>query len=238
MSHERMSLAAAMMLAAFLGGALASVLFSDVVGAQPISDVVTTQQVNLVNRSGQLRGILSGEDESGRVSMALLDESGRQRAVLAAGPDGTPVLQMYDESQSLRLHLTLQDNAPVIVVNDDDGQRAILGTLDGFPALTFAEGEQPRAELAIGNSGLPRLQMLGPTGRPQLTVAVGNEGEPLVTWRDREGRSRAAFGLVQDAAVINLSDRSAARIVMGVNTDGTASLSFLDEAGTVEHQVP
>jgi len=238
MSQERVSFAAAVMLAAFLGGGAASVLFSEVAGAQPSSDVVTTEQVNLVNRSGQLRGMLSGEDASGRVSIALLDESGRQRAVLAAGRDGAPMLQLYDESETLRLHLTLQDNAPAIVVSDDDGQRAILGTLNGFPALTFADGEELRAELAVGNSGFPRLHMLGPTGQPQLSMAVGDLGEPLVTLRDQAGRSRAAFGLVQDASVINLSDHSAPRIVLGVNTDGRASLGFLDEAGNIEHQIP
>ena len=238
MSHERMSFAAATMLAAFLGGGVASVLFSDAVGAQPISDIVTTEQVNLVNRSGQLRGILSGEDATGRASMALLDASGQPRAILAVGRDGAPTLQMYDVSQSLRLRLTLQDDAPAIVVNDEDGQQAILGTLNGFPALTFADGDQPRAELAVGDGGLPRLQLLGPTGQPQLSVAVGDLGEPLVTLRDQEGRSRAAFGLIQDAAVINLSDHSATRIVLGINTDGRASLGFLDETGAVEHQVP
>lgn len=238
MSHERMSLAAAMTAAAFLGGGAASLLFSDAVRAQPIADVVTTSQLNLVSQSGELRAILSGEDGAGRASMILVDETGRQRVVLAVTRDGDPTLQMYDESQELRLHLSLQDNAPVIVLEDDDDQRAILGTLNGTPALTLADGAQPRAQLAIGDGGLPRLQMLGPTGQPQLSVAVGTQGEPLVTLRDQEGRSRAAFGLVQDAAVINLSDRLATRIVMGVNTDGTASVGFLDETGTVQHSVP
>src|SRR2546428_10855137 len=55
MTQENLKFIGTMLAAAFFGGGLASAVFSDRVSAQAAPTVVTTQQVNLVNRAGRIR---------------------------------------------------------------------------------------------------------------------------------------------------------------------------------------
>src|SRR5215510_11575737 len=71
-----------MLMAAFVGGGLASLVFSGGVSAQGSPPVVTAQQINLVNRAGKLRAILAGEDDRGLTSIALFDDAGARRMTL------------------------------------------------------------------------------------------------------------------------------------------------------------
>src|SRR5262245_22810864 len=99
MTQHTATFMAGALAAAFVGGGLASVAFSDRVTAQSGPAVVTTPQVNLVNRAGRLRAILSAEDERGMTSLTLFDDQGQRRAALTAEPDGTPALQLFDRAQ-------------------------------------------------------------------------------------------------------------------------------------------
>jgi hypothetical protein len=237
MTQERMALGAALLVAAFAGGGLAN-LVSARLGAQSPPEIVTATQVNLVDRGGRLRGILSAEDERGMASLALLDPAGRPRALLAVTPDGAPTFELYDQGQALRVHATVQGEAPVVAVETGGGRRAILGGLTGSPALTFTDGAQNRAEVGLGGNGLPSLTMFGPTGQRQVSLLVDGDSQPLLTFRDDSGRSRASLGVVQGATVVNLADPARVRVVLGVAADGTATISFLDDAGRLVRTLP
>lgn len=238
MTQERVIFVGGMLAAAFVGGGVSSAVFTDRVIAQGSPSAVTTGQVNLVSRAGRIRGILSAEDERGMASLTLFDEAGQMRSALAIGPDGTPSLQLYDRAQAARVVVTVENNQPAIVVTSGTGDRAILSTMTGGPTLAFQDRDKLRAEVGMGRGGAPRLGMFGPTGQPQLNLNVSDQGEPLVALRDEMGRARASVGVVQGAAVINLSDQRSARVVLGVASDGNASLSFLDPAGKVTERMP
>ncbi len=239
MTRERVTFIGVMLVAAFIGGGLASVVFSDRVSAQGSPAVVTTQQINLVNRAGRIRGILSAEDERGMMSVTLFDETGQRRsAAFTVGRDGAPALQLYDRAQTTRVALAVENDQPAVVISGEAGQRAILSTLSGSPTLAFQDGERIRAEVGMGRGGTPRVGLFGANGQPQLGLNVSDQSEPVVTLRDDTGRSRATIGVVSGATVINLADQKSARVVLGVATDGTASLSILDAAGKVTDRVP
>lgn len=238
MTKESMKSIGGMLVAAFVGGGMASAVFSSRVDAQTTPRAVTTEQVTLVNRAGRIRGILSAEDERGIASLTLFDETGQMRSALTIDRDGTPAFRLYDGTQAARVVVTVDNNQPAIVVSNATGDRAVLSTLTGGPTLSFEDKEKLRAEVGMGRGGAPKLGMFGPTGQAQLTLGVSEQGEPVATWRDQTGRGRASVGVVQGATVINLSDQRAARVVLGVAPDGTASLSFLDPAGKVTERVP
>jgi len=238
MTQESMKFIGGMLVAALVGGGLSSAIFPDRVRAQGRQTIVTAEQVNLVNRAGRIRGILSAEDERGAASLTLFDETGQPRSALTVGRDGTPALQIYDRTQVARVVVTIENDQPAIVINGEAGDRAILSTPAGGPTLAFGNRERIRAEVGINRAGAPRLGMFGPTGQPQLSLNISERGEPVVTLRDEAGRSRASLGVVAGATVINLADQQSARVVLGVATDGSASLSFLDAAGKITERVP
>jgi hypothetical protein len=238
MTRDRLTFIGAMLVAAFIGGGVASLVFSDRVSAQASPAVVTTGQINLVSRAGRIRGILSAEDERGLASLTLFDEAGERRSALTVGRDGSPTLQLYDRAQAARLVLAVENDQPALVINGEAGQRAVLSNLTGTPTLAFQDGERVRAEVGMGRGGTPRFGMFGATGQPLLNLNVSDQGEPVVTLRDGTGRSRATMGVVSGATVINLADQKSARVVLGVAADGTASLSLLDAAGKVIERVP
>ena len=74
-------------------------------------------------------------------------------------------------------------------------------------------------------------------GQRAASLSVDSADSPFVTFY-QDGRSRAALGVVQNAAVLNLSDMERARLVMGVADTGWPSLSFIDDAGDVMEQLP
>lgn len=219
-------------------GGLASLVLPARAATQAAPGIVTATQVNLVDRSGRLRGVLSAEDERGMASLALFGPDGGPRAVLAAAPDGAPTFELYDGARTLRVHATIQGTAPIVAVTADGGRQAILSGLSGVPALTLTDGAQARTEVGLTAGGLPGLHLIGPAGQRQVSLTVDREGQALVTVRDAGGRSRASLGVVQGAAVINLSDQARTRVVMGVAPDGRATLSFLDEAGQIVRTMP
>ena len=74
-------------------------------------------------------------------------------------------------------------------------------------------------------------------GQRSVTMETDTLGSPFITLYE-EGRSRTTMGVTQRAAVINMSDAQRPRLVLGVAEDGAASVSFLDENGEVEAQLP
>jgi hypothetical protein len=82
------------------------------------------------------------------------------------------------------------------------------------------------------------VALVGPTGQTQVDLNVGGGGEPVAVFRDAMGRGRVTLGIVSGTTVINLADQQAARVVLGIAADGTATLSFLDENGRLAARVP
>ncbi len=222
----------------FLGGAVANVIFSGGLQAQGESTAITTEQLNLVDRSGNLRGVLSAEDERGAVSLSLVDSNGEARVLLGVLSDGTPEVRLFDEDGIGSATVMVDQNGPMLELNGDPDQTILLGTPGGSPTLSFLQEGQSRVELGVNRSGAPRLGMFGKTGERRVSIVVGEDRSPVLTLYDYDGYARLRVGVVEGASVINIADEVRARIVLGVASNGVPSLTFLDEDGQISHGIP
>lgn len=236
MHYRHTMLTVGMFLTSMLGGVLGSIVLDGRVSAQG-ADVVTATQVNIVDDAGQLRAVLTGRDERGLPSLTFYDGAGQARAVVGLGPTDVPVLRFHDGSGGHRLLATVQGDSTLVVAGEETGRTALLGSIGGTPVVSLAEGDAPRLRAQLDASGAPFLGLFDSGGQRAASLSVDSADSPFVTFY-QEGRSRAALGVVQDAAVLNLSDQDRARLVMGVADTGWASLSFIDEAGDVIQQLP
>ena len=238
MRHTRVGSIGVMALASFVGGAVADVALAGRVQARAQTPIVTAQQLNLVDRAGRLKAILSAEDERGLASLSLFDASGAVRALLAVAPNGTPQLRLYDEAGSDPFVVTVESGGPVLELRGGSDRAALLGAPNGVPVLSFMQEGQSRVVLGVSSGGAPRFGMFSQTGQPRARMIVGDDGAPLVALYDDQGRGRIRIGVVQGASVINMADETQPRIVLGVASTGEPGLSFYDEGGQIVHQVP
>ena len=238
MRHERVTSIGMLLMSSFLGGAVASAVFAGRLQAQPQSSIVTAEQLNLVDRTGRLRGLLSAEDERGGVSLSLVDAAGEVRALLGVASNGTPQLRLYDEAGASSVAVTVDRSGPVLEISGDPEQVTLLGTPGGSPTLSFLQEGQSRVELGVSSAGAPRLVMFSGTGQRRASMVVGEDGAPLLTLYDDSGYARVRVGVLGGASVINMADENRPRIVLGVAPNGVPGLNFLDEGGQIFHGVP
>ena len=238
MRHERVTSIGVLLMSSFLGGAVVSAVSAGCLQAQAQPALVTTEQLNLVDRAGRLRGLLSAEDERGRASLSLLDAAGEIRAFLGVASNGTPELRLYDEAGTSSVAMVVGRSGPVLEISGDPNQVTLLGTPGGSPTLSFLQEGRSRVELGLSSAGAPRLGMFSETGQRRASMVVGEDGASVLTLYDESGSARVRVGAVEGASVINIADETRPRIVLGVAANGVPSLNFLDEGGQISHGVP
>ena len=238
MRHTRVGSVGVMALVSFVGGAVSNVALAGRVQARVQTPIVTAQQLNLVDGAGRLKAMLSAEDERGWVSLSLFDASGAVRALLAVAANGTPQLRLYDEAGSDPFAVTVESGGAVLELRGGSDRTAVLGAPNGVPVLSFLQEGQSRVELGVSSGGAPRFGMFSQTGQVRVSMIVGEDGAPLVALYDDQGHGRVRIGVVQGASVINMSDETRPRVVLGVESTGEPSLNFYDEGGQIVHQVP
>jgi len=222
-------------LAAGLVGGLASMFLTSDVQAQ--AEVVTARQFNLVDDSGHLRGVLSGRDERGLASLAFYDSQGQVRGVFGTQDDGTPVLRLLDDSGQLRLVAEVQGESALLVVGERDGRNGMLASVGDTPILSLSDRGRSRIQMQLADDGAPSLNLLTSQGQPGVGVIVSSSDASVVTLYEA-GASRVVLGVVQEAAVLNFSDSTRQRLVVGVAQNGRPSISFLNETGEVAQELP
>ena len=237
MMYDRVWLAGMLVAASFCGGALATLLLGGRVEAQG-PRAVTTPQVNLVDDGGALRGVLSASDESGGPSLALHDGEGRVRGRFRVGPSGAPAFDLFNADGAPRFSARLTgDDDTLVVVGDDQRRHSVLGTASGTPVLSFADGRRGRLQMQLGSGGAPSVILFGGDGQRSAALTVDAGDTPLLTLYEA-GRPRVTLGVVQQAALINMSGAAESRLVIGVAAEGRASVTFIDEQGQVVAELP
>ena len=234
MTQERLGTVVAGLVAGLVGGLAATLLTS---GAQAQADVVTARQVNLVDDSGRLRGVLSGRDERGLASIAFYDPQGQVRGVFGAEDDGTPVVRLLDTGGQRRLVAEVQGESALVVVGEQDGRNGMLASIGGTPVLSLADRGRSRLQMQLADDGAPSLDLLTTQGQRGARVVVDSSDAPVVTLYE-EGTRRVALAVIQRAAVLNFSDPTRQRLVVGVAQNGRPSISFLNENGEVAQELP
>jgi hypothetical protein len=103
-------------------GLAASVLaLSCAAGTGPSPEVLRAQRFELVDSSGDVRGVLSLGDKA-CPRLALFDENGNARVRLMLCLDGTPVLSLYDESGRGGVALVAgAEGSPGMSLRDEQG---------------------------------------------------------------------------------------------------------------------
>ena len=236
MKHERVLLAGMLLAASFCGGALAALLLGGRVEAQG-PRAVTTSQVNLVDAAGTLRGVLSASDERGGASLALHDAEGQVRGVFRVEQGGTPAFGLLNADGAPRFSARLAGDDTLVVVGDDRRRHSVLGSASGTPVLSFADGRRGRLQMQLGTGGAPGVVLFGGDGQRSAALTVGEGDTPLLTFYEA-GRPRVTLGVVQQAAVINMTGAAESRLVIGVAGEGRASVTFVDREGQVVAELP
>lgn len=250
---EGLGMVAAMLGASFLGGAAAaSLIVGGVVDAQEPRQaaeareatpapsqpqVLNVSQINLVDGSGRLRGVLAAGDERGFASLAWYDPAGQVRSLSGVGQDGTPVVQLYDSFGEPRLQASVDGETAMIVAGAGNAGQGFFGTIGGSPLVTLTDGRQNRLQLLLNASGRPRALLSDDAGRPGLDLSVGGDDMPRVALA-AAGLLRGLFTVARDAAVINLRDGERPRLILGVAENGRPSVNFFDEEGELAVEIP
>ena len=222
--------------AAFCGGALASLLLGIPAGAQG-TDAVTTSQVNLVDAGGALRGVLSARDERGQASLAFYDADGQTRARFGVDPQGDPEIELRNPAGQARLAAGVTGEDALLIVGDEREAHGVLGAAAGVPLLSFGDGRQARMQLQMAEDGRPSVVLAGADGQRSAALSMDGEDAPLLTLY-HAGRQRVTLGVVQEAAVINVSGPGQSRVVVGVAADGFPSVTLYDDAGEAVGSIP
>jgi len=201
-----------MLIASMAGGALSNLWLTARLGAQS-AEVVTASQVNIVDANGRLRAVMAGEDERGLASLAFYGPDGEFRGVVGADDDG------------------------LVTVGDGDAGRVLIGSLSGSPIVGLSDGERTPLRLTLGQEGQPQVRLLNGAGELGLGLVVGTDDAPFLSLFDGTGAQRLAIGTIADSTVMNLSDGTRPRLVLGVADNGRASVAFYDEEGMLEREV-
>ena len=252
-TYEGLGMVAAMLGASFLGGAAAaSLIVGGVVDAQEPQEaaeareatlapsppqVLNVSQINVVDGSGRLRGVLAAGDERGFASLAWYDPAGQVRSLSGVGRDGTPVVQLYDSSGQPRLQASVDGETAMIVAGAGNAGQGYFGAIGGSPLVTLTDGRQNRLQLLLNASGRPRALLSDDAGRPGLDLSVGGDDMPRVALA-AAGQLRALLTVAQSAVVLNLRDTERSRLVLGVADNGRPSVNFLDDDGEVVVEIP
>ena len=242
--HESLGLVAALLGASFLGGAAAaSLLARGAVRAQGVEQaqdgpqVLTVTQVNLVDGSGRLRGVLAGSDERGLASIAWYDAAGQVRSLSGIEQDGTPVVQLYDPGGRPRLAASVDGETAMIVAGARGEGQGFFGAIGGAPLVTLGDGARNRLQLLLGGDGQPRAVLTDSAGRQSIGLTVGGDDMPQVGLA-AAGRLRALLTVARNAAVMNLLDSERPRLVLGVAENGRPSVNFLGAGGELVVEIP
>ena len=228
-------LVGAMLAASLIGGAVSNVLLTARLGAQG-AGVVTASQVNIVDGSGRLRAVLSGDDERGLASLAFYGPDGVFRGLVGVDAEGHPVLRFNDPDGATRLLATVREEA-VVAAGDERARHVLMGSQAGTPFVGLADGRRVPLQLTLGDQGQPRVNLFNRRGRPGIGMVVGADDAPFLSVFDPAGSQRLTLGTVQGSTVVNLTDGARPRLVLGVAENGRATVDFYDEAGGIERQV-
>lgn len=236
MMNDKTLMVGLVLVSSFLGGAMASLLFDGRLDAQG-PQAITASQVSLVDPDGVIRAILTGRDEAGMASLTFFDAEAQPRAMFGVQPSGGPAFRLLNGGGEDRLSARVSGDDALLIVGDDRRTHGVFGSSSGLPVLSFADGQRGRAQLQLGPAGAPSLIFSGRDGQRAASVTVDDTDTPVVTLYER-GRPRVTLGIVQEAAVLNMTGTADSRVVVGVAGNGRPSVTIVDQAGQVVGELP
>lgn len=228
------------------------------------SKVVEAQSFRLVNGDGDIRAVLTVDEDSpylglwdskGRirammtasetsVDLGLTDSLGRLRSRLAVGSNDSPTLDFVDSDGQLRLRLTMEEgSAPSITFVDENGspRASFKEDPEGRHLLGFVDGNgKTRGTFHMGRDGTSKLILRDMLGVIRCMLSIDAEGSPNIGLFEGGEEVRAALMLGENGTpTLALSDNTGTpRVFLSIRQDGSPHLSFLDGRGNVTWQAP
>ena len=236
MTHPGTLTIGAILLAGIVGGMIGGMVVDTRVGAQG-REVVTTTQVNVVDSDGQLRAVLSGQDERGMASLTFYDANAQARSIVGVEQGGTPVFRLLTSRGQTRVLALADGEDGIVIVGDEAGRNGMFGSVGGSPVLNLGDAGVTRVRLQLGGGGEPSLGFYNANGQPGAVLLTDDADDPFLMLYEG-GQVRVVLGVTDQTAVLNLSGPSQTRLVMGVGPDGFPSLTFLEEDGQIMQQLP
>ncbi len=145
----------------------------------------------LSERTYRQRPAFAQEDEPQVVraqQFVVVDDGGKDQAVLGAAPWGGPRLEFYDQEGNERLAVALgTDGNPYLGLYARD----LFLREDGSSALSLG---------LIGEQSIPRLSMLDPVGNTRVTLALTPEGDPQLVLSDGNDVGRLVCEVLEDGS--------------------------------------
>jgi hypothetical protein len=128
------------------------------------NSVVRAERFEVVSKEGKVAASIAAEPD-GTTAVRLYDKKGRERTVIAINADGDPCVNLIDEGGVVRALINVSSDAPsatTLEIRDDAGATAELGVGRG------------RFLLHLTGKGLKRTSIhLPPHGKPTLTLQDG-----------------------------------------------------------------
>lgn len=188
-----------LLLAAFAGGALSSLLLRggvsapDVAGDHLSADVVDARQFCLLDDGGHVRGMIACAAD-GSPSLIFSDNQGNALTVITAGASGNQAIALRDRDGTERLRFGVApDGSPGVLLLNEQGEPsvALAAPRDGAAGVDIMDSEgELRLRLAMHPGSGPRLTLFDSEGGGRAGLDVVSDGTPAVTLADAAGTTR------------------------------------------------
>lgn len=171
----------------------------------PVSDVVRTKRLEIVDDEGKVRAAL-GTDEEGMGGLTLFDEGGKKRAVLEAGEAQKHAegLALFDAQGNIRamLGLSKDGHSNLSILAGGKGRNIkLIGHPDGGVILALVGEGAPHIFMNLveeeGVDPYAHLVLTDKDGRGGIVLG-GRKSRSFVRFRDYRGEIRAGLELTDD----------------------------------------
>lgn len=197
----------------------AAIVYAAGQATAPVQEVLRAQRLELVDAKGRVRGTFRSAAD-GHPALALLDEDGRARLVLALDQAGQPSIVLGGK----------EGGPPHVIlsVNEQESGESGLSLLDADC--------KHRAMFALGTDGNAYLSLTSEDMNEVIRLSVGPGGtEPQFTIRDKQDRVRfgVRLGATEDPELVLYDENRMERAGLGLDADGRSSLELCDKKGKV-----
>ncbi len=188
-----------------------------------VQKVLCAQEFRLVDQNGKTLAALEMRENG--PGLAILDQSGNDRAVLAVSSDGIPALGLMDKDGKPRVRLCLDPTGlAALELRDQNGKSNVqVGSLVAADSTVeagltlFGQNGMPVAGLTASPLGACGLALCDLAGKPHAVLGLVESGQPMLSLSDQNDNPRALLGL---------------------HESGRPSLKLLDQTGNTIWQAP
>jgi hypothetical protein len=193
---------------------------------QPAPNVIQTQRLEIVDKTGRVTATLAPTVEGGGGIM-LFNPQGKPGIILGASTHG-PGLIISDPQGKLGATFIVTTEGPVLSLFDTQGKSGVtLGVSEDVPCLILSDTQ---GKIRIGLSALkecPMLSLFDTQGKARISLDVSGDS-PRLSILDTRGKTRAVLGVT---TTVN-------KVTGAETTTSEGTLTLFNEEGTVLFQEP